>query len=74
MPEPASRIIDTIPDAQGRQVTVGVHGGKVTLRTTGTQAGDPVELDGVMFDHLSRALVTACWHAMHARLAVSGHG
>jgi hypothetical protein len=68
MPEPAARIIDTIPDAQGRQVTVGVRGGKVTLRTTGTQAGDPAELDGVMFDHLSRALTTASWLAMESQL------
>jgi hypothetical protein len=71
MSEPQPRIIGTLTDTEGRQVTVGLRGSKVTLRTLGTRTGDAVELDGIQAEDFAQLFLGGCWQAMQER-AVSG--
>ena len=68
----SSRIIGTLTDAGGRQVTVGVSGGKVTLRTFGTRTGGAVELTGDLAEDFAQLYLSGCWQAAQ-ELAVSSH-
>ena len=79
MTETPARIVGTLADAEGRQVTVGVSGGKVTLRTLGTRTGGAVELDGVMCEEFAQDFLSAVWQAAQQLatrepMAVVGHG
>lgn len=71
MPEPATRIIGMLTDAEGRQVTVGVSGGKVTLRTIGTRTGGAVELDGIQAEDFAQLFLGASWQAMQELAATA---
>jgi hypothetical protein len=57
------REVDTIVDAGGRSLVVGIKDGKVTLRTLGTRTAGAVELDDDLCEVFQQVFISACWQA-----------